>query len=319
MGLTPKVVQYTFTVPESLSGARLDYALAQLLQDYSRSRLQQWIKAKQVLVDGEALPAKSKVFAGQIISVNAFIEEEIPWQAQDIDLNICYEDDDILVINKPPGLIVHPGAGNPDKTLVNALLHHAPTLAQVPRAGIVHRLDKDTSGLLVVAKNLTAHKVLVEQLQARKVKREYLALVNGTLISGGTIEASIARHPSIRTRMAVVEDGKEAITHYWVKQRFTAHTLLKILLETGRTHQIRVHLAFIDYPIVGDPVYGGRFKLPAGCSDEVKTQLQNFKRQALHAFRLSLDHPISKIHLEWEAPIPDDLQQLLDVLETNDK
>ena len=232
-------------------------------------------------------------------------------------LEILYEDSALIVLNKPPGLVVHPGAGNREGTLVNALLHHAPELANVPRAGVVHRLDKDTSGLLVVARTLAAHTHLVAQLQARTVKREYFAIVAGVMTAGGTIEAPVGRHPSERTRMAVVVGGREAVTHYRVLERFRGHTYVRVNLETGRTHQIRVHMAHLHYPLVGDPTYGGRLRLPADSSSTLREALRHFKRQALHAGVLGLIHPESGAALQWDAPLPADMQQLLEALRSD--
>lgn len=302
-------------IPQSLDSVRLDQALARLFPQYSRSRLQQWIKEGFVLLDGERHRARDKVQHGQQLEVEVQETVEGEWQAQAIPLDIIFEDQHLIVINKPAGLVVHPAAGNPAGTLLNALLHHAPELEKVPRAGIVHRLDKDTSGVLVVARNLRSHKHLVEQLQARAFEREYTAVVNDVLTAGGTIDAPIGRHPVQRKRMAVVtKGGKPAVTHYRVEQRFRAHTLVRVNLETGRTHQIRVHMAHIHHPLVGDPVYGGRLKLPAGCSESLKTALRNFKRQALHARLLGLQHPDSGEKLSWEAPIPEDLKNLIQVM-----
>jgi 23S rRNA pseudouridine1911/1915/1917 synthase len=302
-------------VPESLIGRRLDQVTAELFSDYSRVRLQDWIRTGQVLVDGVAKRPRDHVRAGQIITLAATLAiAEERWQAEPITLDIIYEDEALLVINKPVGLVVHPAAGNPDHTLVNALLYQCPELTHVPRAGIVHRLDKDTSGLLVVAKTLTAHAQLVRQLQAHKVKREYEAIVTGILISGGTIDAPLGRHTVHRKKRAVLEWGKPAITHYRVLERFQAHTRVKVQLETGRTHQIRVHMAHIHHPLIGDAVYGGRFQIPRGASEELIKTLRAFKRQALHAQHLSLVHPLTKKTIEWFAPIPADMQVLLDVL-----
>lgn len=309
------ITALTATIPPELDGMRLDQALATLFGDYSRSRLQQWILDGFVLLNGQSCRAKDKVVAGQSVSVQAQQTEQGDWEAEALPLEIVYEDEHILVINKPVGLVVHPAAGNYSGTLLNALLHHAPQLKQVPRAGIVHRLDKDTTGLLVVAKDLTSHKFLVEQLQARDVEREYLAIVQGVMTAGGTVDAPIGRHPVNRKKMAVVDNGKPAVTHYRVMQRYRAHTLVKVKLETGRTHQIRVHMAHIHFPLVGDSTYAGRLKLPAGCSESLRAALRHFQRQALHAYRLALEHPISHQMLSWEAPIPDDMQMLLDILE----
>ena len=304
------------TIPDSLYGKRLDQALAELFPDYSRSRLQKWLKDGQITLNGQHVRAREKVYGGEQVLIQASPEEDNHWQAEAIPLNIVFEDEHILLINKPAGLVVHPAAGNSNGTLLNALLHHAPELAQVPRAGIVHRLDKDTTGLLVVARTLPAQKYLVEQLQARAFLREYLAVVNGVLVSGGHVDAPLGRHPVQRKRMAVVEtgSGKEAITHYRIRERFRHHSLLSLRLETGRTHQIRVHMAHIQHPLVGDPVYGGRLKLPPKCSEVLAFTLRGFRRQALHAARLGLEHPISGEQMEWEAPIPEDMERLLSVL-----
>lgn len=306
--------QQDATVPADAAGRRLDQVLVELFPDYSRNRLQEWIKAGQLTVDGRVPRARDKVWGGERVALVASEVTEAPWVGEAIPLDVVYEDDTILVINKPPGLVVHPAAGNWEGTLVNALLHHAPELAQLPRAGVVHRLDKDTSGLLVVAHTLAAHKSLVEQLQARTVKREYAAIVTGVMTAGGTVEAPIGRHPVDRKRMAVTEGGREAVSHYRVAERFLAHTYVKVNLETGRTHQIRVHMAYVNYPLLGDPTYGGRLRLPAGCSEALRTELQQFKRQALHAGVLGLIHPESDEEMQWQAPLPLDMQRLLEML-----
>lgn len=309
------LIKLNTIIPKNLAGKRLDQALAILFSDYSRALLQSWIKAGQVLVDNKILNPDHKVRTNQQIIINAIITSQDNWEAQAIPLNIIYEDDAIIVINKPVGLVVHPAAGNPDKTLLNALLNHAPELRNLPRAGIIHRLDKDTSGLLVIARNLKAHTKLVSELQQRKIHREYEAIVSGVMTAGGIIDKPIGRHHKDRKRMAITDSGKTAITSYRVIKKFRAHTHIKVILETGRTHQIRVHMAHINYPIVGDPVYGGRLKLPAGISEELKQCLQNFKHQALHAKRLGLAHPITEKTMEWEAPLPDDMQKLLSALQ----
>jgi len=311
----PEQISLKATIPEAFHGQRLDQALAGLFPDYSRSRLQKWLKDGQITLNGQHARAREKVYGGEEVVIQAQLEEEGHWQAEAIPLSIVFEDEHILVINKPAGLVVHPAAGNSSGTLLNALLHHAPELAQVPRAGIVHRLDKDTTGLLVVARSLAAQKYLVEQLQARAFLREYLAVVNGVLVSGGRVDAPIGRHPVQRKRMAVVESGKEAITHYRIRERFRHHSLLSLRLETGRTHQIRVHMAHIQHPLTGDPVYGGRLKLPPQCSDKLVQTLRKFHRQALHAARLGLEHPISGEQMEWEIPIPEDMEQLISALQ----
>lgn len=303
-------------IPDSMSGLRLDQALADLAPDYSRGRWQQWIKKGDVLVDGKVWRPRDKVLGGEAIAVDTEIVAEQEWQAEDIPLDIVFEDDSILVLNKPAGLVVHPAVGNRAGTLLNALLHHAPQLAVVPRAGIVHRLDKQTTGLLVIAKTITAQKYLVEQLQERAFDREYLAVVSGVMTGGGTIDANIGRHPVNRKSMAVVQNGgKEAITHYRVKQRYRSHTLVSVKLETGRTHQIRVHMAHIRYPVFGDPAYGGRLRLPRDCDEMFTEVLRGFRRQALHATRLGLTHPETGEWLEWERPVPEDMQALIDALE----
>jgi 23S rRNA pseudouridine1911/1915/1917 synthase len=310
---------FSTEIPLTMAGYRLDKALADLFPDYSRARLQQWIKQGQVLVDDEQMRGKDKVIGGEQIEIHADMPQAVTWEAQDIPLDICYEDEDILIINKPAGLVVHPGAGNQNNTLVNALLHHAPELDRIPRAGIIHRLDKDTSGILVVARSVVAHTRLTEQLQAREFLREYQTIVNGVMISGGMVDVPIGRHPTLRTRMAVTDSGKPAITHYRVKNRFRAHTHLNVKLETGRTHQIRVHLAYVKYPIVGDPVYGRRVVLPKHSSDEFVQLLRDFKRQALHAATLGLQHPTKQEWMQWSVPIPADMQQLLDMLAQDQK
>lgn len=302
------------TIPVELDQTRLDLALSTLLPEYSRAKIQNWIKAGFVTVDNVVLRAKDKVRADQVININANVTTKTTDQPQAIALDVVYEDQDIIVINKPAGLVTHPGAGCADNTLLNALLYRYPELSNLPRAGIIHRLDKDTSGLLVIAHNLIAHTKLVADLQNRKIKREYAAIVNGVMTTGGTIEAPIGRHPFKRTHMAVKENGKSATTHYRIIKHFPAHTYLKVILETGRTHQIRVHLAHIGYPIVGDPTYGKGLKIPAQCSDVLRQTLMNFKRQALHAERLGLAHPRTGQLMEWEVKPPEDMEKLLQTL-----
>jgi 23S rRNA pseudouridine1911/1915/1917 synthase len=309
-----QTIHLSVSIPESMRGRRLDQALAELVPDYSRSRLQQWIRAGQVALDGRVPKTREIVQGGEQVQIDAEVTVETASKAQAIALNVVYEDDDLLVINKPPGLVVHPAAGNPDGTLLNALLYHAPDLAALPRAGIVHRLDKETSGLMMVARNLAAHTRLVAALQARDIGREYLAVVNSVLTAGGTVDAPIGRHPVDRKRMAVVSGGKPAVTHYRVVERFRAHTLVRLRLETGRTHQIRVHMAHIHCPVTGDPVYGGRLRQPRGAGDSLRTVLQGFRRQALHAQRLALQHPGSGEPVSWEAPVPPDMQELIEAL-----
>ncbi|OQW73295.1 MAG: 23S rRNA pseudouridine(1911/1915/1917) synthase [Proteobacteria bacterium ST_bin11] len=309
----------TARVPEELAGMRLDQCLAEVFPDYSRSKLQTWIKTGRVLVDGEIMKGREKLDGGEEIELDAEAERVIEYAPQEIPLDIVYEDDALLIVNKPAGLVVHPAVGNWDGTLVNALLNHAPSLDTLPRAGIVHRIDKDTSGLLMIAKTLQAHNSLVEQLQERSIHREYLALVKGWMTAGGTVDEPIGRHPVDRKRNAVVRrGGKEAITHYRLEQRFKRHTLIRVKLETGRTHQIRVHMTHINYPLVGDQVYGGRFQMPADCSPALAEALRNFKRQALHAAKLGLEHPETGEYCEWEQAIPEDMQNLLKLLAENE-
>ncbi len=315
----PPVTRFNLTIPENLAGVRLDRALAELFPDYSRARLQQWIKAGRVLLDNRSPRARDKLAGGETLQLDAEPEVVTAWQAQAMPLEILHQDADLLVVNKPAGLVTHPGAGNPDGTLVNALLHHAPELQQLPRAGIIHRLDKDTSGLLVVARSSLAHARLGEQLQAREFEREYLAVVNGVMTAGGCVDAPIGRHPDQRVRMAVVNRGKPARTHYRVERRYRSQTLLRLNLETGRTHQIRVHLAHIRYPLVGDWLYGSRPRPPAGADPELLQCLQAFPRQALHARRLGFIHPRRGEFMSWETPLPEDMQKLINLLEEDEK
>jgi 23S rRNA pseudouridine1911/1915/1917 synthase len=301
-------------VPETSAGRRFDAVLAELFPEFSRSRLAAWIKSGDALLDGRPLRPRDPVRGGEEVLLTAVLETQTRAEAEDIPLGILYEDSEVFVIDKPAGLVVHPGAGNPTGTLVNALLHRDPTLATLPRAGIVHRLDKDTSGVMVVARTLPAHTALVAQLSARAVHRQYLAVVVGALVSGGTASTAIDRHPRDRIRMAVREDGRDAVTHYRLRERFRAHTALECRLETGRTHQIRVHMAHLRHPIVGDPIYGGPLKLPRGASDALIAVLRGFRRQALHAETLEFIHPASGEPLRASAPLPADMQQLLQAL-----
>lgn len=309
-------IQQSAVVLSEQSGLRVDQVAAELFAEFSRARLQAWIKSGELLVDGASVRAKDKVHYGSVMSLAAVAPVEENWQAQAIALDIVYEDASLLVINKPAGLVVHPGAGSPDGTLLNALLFHDPQLAAVPRAGIVHRLDKDTTGLLVVARTLAAHTALVRQLQARTMKREYEAVVCGVLTAGGTVDAPIGRHPRDRVKMAVVATGKPAVTHYRVLQRFETLTHARCQLESGRTHQIRVHMAHIGHPLLGDAVYGGtRLRLPKQAQEATRRLLQQFPRQALHAAQLGLVHPETEENMQWQAPLPSDMQQLLQVLQ----
>jgi 23S rRNA pseudouridine1911/1915/1917 synthase len=301
-------------VPETSAGRRFDAVLAELFPEFSRSRLVTWIKSGDALLDGQPVRARDPVRGGEEVVLTAVLETQTRAEPEDIPLEILYEDSEVFVIDKPAGLVVHPGAGNPTGTLVNALLHRDPTLSTLPRAGIVHRLDKDTSGVMVVARTLPAHTALVAQLAARAVHRQYLAVVVGALVSGGTAASAIDRHPRDRIRMAVREDGRDAVTHYRLRERFRAHTALECRLETGRTHQIRVHMAHLKHPIVGDPIYGGPLKLPRAASDALIAVLRGFKRQALHAETLEFIHPASGEPLRLSAPLPADMQQLLQAL-----
>jgi len=306
--------QLTAQVPSTLAGERLDKALAQLFPDYSRAQLQQWIRAGQVRVDAQVWRPRDRLHGEERVELTAVLLAPRLEQGEAIPLHIIYEDEALLVINKPAGLVVHPGAGNRQGTMMNALLHHAPELATLPRAGIIHRLDKDTSGLLVVARTSGARRQLTEQLAARSFVREYQAIVNGVMTAGGRVAAAIGRHRVQRTRMAVREGGREAVSHYRVMARFRAHTHIRVKLETGRTHQIRVHMAHIHFPLVGDPLYGGRLRLPRSCSAELQATLRGFRRQALHAAQLGVIHPLSGESLRWEVPLPADMAQLLTAL-----
>jgi 23S rRNA pseudouridine1911/1915/1917 synthase len=310
------LLQVSLTIPPEQAGQRLDQALAALLPDYSRSRLKSWIESGEIRVDGIQRRPRDKVSGGESVALEATLPEETRAAAQPMPLVIVHEDRHLVVVDKPAGLVVHPGAGNPDQTLQNALLAWDPALAALPRAGIVHRLDKDTSGLLVVARTLPAHTALVRMLGEREVHREYEAICRGVMTAGGTVDAPIARHPTDRVRMAVREGGRESVTHYRVIRRFAGYTHVRVQLETGRTHQIRVHLAHAGYPIVGDRVYGGRLTLPKGASESLRQALREFPRQALHAARLAFDHPVTGKPVECTSPLPADMRALLDALAT---
>ncbi len=309
----------TLELDQTHANERLDLVLARLLPEYSRTQIREWIDDGRILVNGQSIKAKMKVKGGETVSINPVFKMEQQWQAQAIPLNIEYEDQAVIVINKPAGLVVHPGAGNADNTLLNALLHHAPALHALPRAGIVHRLDKETSGLLVVAKTPAAYKHLTLQLKKRSFLREYQAIVMGTIISGGSVDAPLDRHPRERTRRAVIDTGKPALTHYRVMEKYRAHTRLKLKLETGRTHQIRVHMAHIHHPIVGDAVYGGRLQLTKGMTTELREALKTFKRQALHAFALGFMHPETEEEKYFTIDLPDDMQALIQLLKDDCK
>lgn len=308
-------IELTATVNDSQLGQRLDQALAELFSDYSRSRIKEWILAGRVSVDGVVVDKpRNKLMGGEAIVIAAEIEDDERFEPQDIPLNIVYEDDDILVINKPRDLVVHPGAGCPDGTVLNGLLFRYPEIAEVPRAGIVHRLDKDTTGLMVVAKTVPAQTRLVRALQKRRITREYEAIAIGRMTGGGLVDKPIGRHPTKRTLMAVNEFGKPAITHYRVAEHFREHTRIRLRLETGRTHQIRVHMSYLNHPLVGDQQYGGRPRPPRGSEEELVKTLRAFDRQALHAVMLRLEHPITGEEMEWHAPVPDDMVKLAEVL-----
>ena len=306
-------------VPLDAAGRRFDQVLAGLFPAWSRSRLSAWIKSGAATLDGAAAAPRQLLRGGEMVELTVADEAAVNAVPEAIGLNVVHEDADLLVIDKPPGLVVHPGAGNPRGTLQNALLHFDPQLANVPRAGIVHRIDKDTSGLLVVARNLRAHAALVAMLSAREIHRRYAAIVNGVPVAGGVIDAPLDRHPTDRLRRAVREGGRPARTHYRVREKFRAHALLQCELESGRTHQIRVHMAHAGYPLVGDPLYGGGLKLPRGASPHLAKVLRGFKRQALHAEHLEFAHPVSGKAMRFDAQPPEDFLQLLDALRTDAK
>lgn len=314
--MPPEFRTHALQLPADAAGQRLDQALAQALPQYSRARIQRWIRDGRVRLAGSGggLRPSDRVAGGEQLTLAAEFAVEVALEPEARALAIVHEDAALIVLDKPPGLVVHPGAGNPRHTLQQALLAHDARLALVPRAGLVHRLDKDTSGLMVVARTPEAHTRLVAALQAREIRREYLALVAGRPTGGGTIDEPIGRHKSVRVKMAVRQGGRAAVTHYRVVERFRSHTLARVMLETGRTHQIRVHLAHAGFPVLGDPVYGGRRRLPAGASPALLAALQAFPRQALHAARLAFVHPASGEELEFEAPLPADMQALIAML-----
>ncbi|GLQ72390.1 23S rRNA pseudouridine(1911/1915/1917) synthase RluD [Vibrio penaeicida] len=313
-------IELTSTVKDSQLGQRLDQAVAELFTDFSRSRLKEWLLGGKIQVNGEVITKpRVKVMGGEEIVLQAELEDEERWEAQDIPLDIIYEDDDIIVINKPRDFVVHPGAGTPDGTVLNALLHHYPDIAEVPRAGIVHRLDKDTTGLMVVAKTVPAQTRLVRALQKRNITREYEAIAIGRMTAGGMIEKGIGRHSTKRTLMAVSELGKPAVTHYRVAEHFREHTRIRLRLETGRTHQIRVHMSYLQHPLLGDIAYGGRARIPKGASDELTDMIRGFDRQALHAVMLRFAHPTTKEELEFHAPVPDDMVKMAEALRLDAK
>jgi len=308
-------IELTNTVKDSQLGQRLDQAIAEIFADFSRSRLKEWLLAGKVQVDGEIITKpRTRVMGGEVITLQAELEDEERWEAQDIPLDIVYEDDDIIVINKPRDFVVHPGAGTPDGTVLNALLHHYPAIAEVPRAGIVHRLDKDTTGLMVVAKTVPAQTRLVRALQKRKITREYEAIAIGRMTAGGKVDQPIGRHSTKRTLMSVAPLGKPAVTHYRVAEHFREHTRIRLRLETGRTHQIRVHMSYLQHPLLGDTAYGGRARIPQGATQELTDMIRAFDRQALHAVMLRFDHPVTGEELEFHAPVPNDMVVMAEAL-----
>jgi len=306
------------SIPERMTGQRLDVALSEMLPDYARSKITTWIKSGEALINHKPFKPKDKVNGSEMVELTISQKQNNDWVGEDIPLNVIFEDDDIIVLNKAVGLVTHPGAGNWSGTLANALLHYDPKLATLDRAGIVHRLDKNTSGLMVVSRNEKSQKYLVEQLQKHSVSREYSAIVYGHMVAGGTIDEAIGRDTKDRVKQAVSSHGKEAVTHYRVIDRYQNHTHIKAILETGRTHQIRVHLSHIGYPLIGDPMYGGKVRFPKKADVILKETIVNFKRQALHARKLTLIHPISGELMSWKAPLPEDMLALLDVLSTYD-
>ena len=309
-----KLIQQSFQIEKQQAGNRLDNALHRLLPEYSRTRIQYWIQQGFVSVNDEVCKPRQKVLDGDLVELDVPEEIRISDRPQAVDFEILHQDEDIIVVNKPAGLVVHPAAGHQNGTLVNGLLAHESRLEQLPRAGIVHRLDKDTTGIMVVARNLAAHSWLIEQLQQRLVKREYVAVTRGVVTAGRSIDACIGRHPQDRKKMSVQAGGKPAITHFQVARKFNHYSLIKLQLETGRTHQIRVHMAYINYPLLGDRVYGGRERIPAGIHVALRPLIQNFGRQALHAERLSFEHPRSRKLVSFDAPLPEDFEKLLESL-----
>ena len=305
---------FKIIIPPRMSGCRLDAVLAEMLPDYSRSKISSWIKAGDVLIEQSKFKPKDKSTGSEIISLNVYEKSYSKWNPENIPLDIVFEDDDIIVINKPYGLVTHPGSGNWTGTLANALLYYDSSLSRLDRAGIVHRLDKNTSGLMVVSKNEKSQKFLVEQLQMHAVEREYSAIVYGHMISGGSIDEPLGRDPKDRVKQSVLSNGKDALTHFRVIDRFKSHTHVKAILETGRTHQIRVHLSYIGHPLIGDPVYGGRVRFPKKASQELKIVLSNFHRHALHSKKLSLSHPVTGKLMSWKAELPDDMKELVNTL-----
>ncbi|MCZ6802460.1 MAG: 23S rRNA pseudouridine(1911/1915/1917) synthase RluD [Proteobacteria bacterium] len=312
-------LQLQTTIPKELAGKRLDQALSKLYPDHSRSRIQSWIKIGDVSVNNLSYKQRDKVDFGDVIEINTELNNIDKYQPEKIDINIIYEDDAIIIINKPAGLVVHPGAGNPNHTLVNALLNFDEELDAIPRAGIIHRLDKETTGVMVVARTLESHTWLVNKLQKRDIKREYQTIVCGRLTAGGSIESKMGRHPIHRTKMAVTNNGKTAATHYRIIKKYQHYTHLRVQLETGRTHQIRVHMSHIKHPIVGDPVYGNNNSIRKGVNPLLRETIKNFNRQALHAYALEFAHPVTGNIMNFNADLPDDMQTLIEALNINDQ
>ena len=311
-------IQRQAKVQLEIAGQRADKVAALLFPEFSRTQLQHWMLSGELTADGAPIQPKLTLNANQMLHIDAEIAESERWKAESIPLNIIYEDESLLIVDKTAGMVVHPAAGNPDGTLLNALLGYDSKVSQLPRCGIVHRLDKETSGLLVVAKTLEAQTSLVRQLQARTVHRQYQAVCAGRCTAGGKVDAPIGRHPRHRVKMAVVQSGKPAITHYRVEEKFSHHTRLKLNLETGRTHQIRVHMAHINHALVGDPLYSGRFRKPANISSALEHSLGEFRRQALHATSLQFVHPSMGSTVMFDSPLPEDFQSLLEALRDNE-
>ena len=299
------------TVDEKLAEVRIDKAISSVLKEFSRMNIKQWINSGNILVNQEKVEPKTKLIIGQIVSVEPIFEDRKETVSEAMDLSIVFEDDHMIIINKPHGLVVHPGTGNMEGTLQNGLLHHHPALSKLPRAGLIHRLDKNTSGLLIIAKTNQSYNALVSDLQERLIIREYRAICVGVMTSGGTVDANLSRDPNNRIRFKIMNQGKRAVTHYRVLKKFKNHTFLGLRLETGRTHQIRAHLSHIQYPLIGDPLYGGRFFTPKGAKEDLILKLKNFKRQALHACLLSFNHPIEKRNVKFESTLPTDMESIL--------